>query len=131
MSKIKKLKQEFFDKEAEFIAKMLIEDPKVVFERELQGYDLKMAICKIIAILQQKTDKKSLFKQNIKKAYFDTKSKEIRIPLQEILPTCPAIGTNTLNIEITLTMEDLRYLVLKCQELNPKIRSCEFYWKNR
>ncbi|MCI6989578.1 MAG: hypothetical protein MR902_08525 [Campylobacter sp.] len=71
------------------------------------------------------------FKTEIKKAYFDIKSKEVRIPLREILPTCPALNAKSLNIEIKLTMEDLKSLVLKSKELDPRIHSCEFHWKIR
>ncbi|CUU83578.1 Uncharacterised protein [Campylobacter hyointestinalis subsp. hyointestinalis] len=67
-------------------------------------------------------------KKKVSKAYYDKASKEFRIPTKEILPNCPIYGGD-LKIKISLTMEELKHLVLDRQAINPKLHSCEFHWK--
>ena len=67
----------------------------------------------------------------IKKANFDTKTREIRIPLGcEVFPTCPILGGD-LNIKIFIPTEDLRGFISSNQVSNPAIRYCEFGWSSR
>lgn len=68
--------------------------------------------------------------QKTKKAYIEKESRELRIPLGEMFPTCPFRGGD-LNIKVFIPMEDLSALVLDNQELSPKLRYCEFGWSTR
>jgi len=68
----------------------------------------------------------------LEKAYYDKESKELRIPLIEILPTMPLAMDKDLNIKAFIPKEELKYLLPSNKTDRSLVaRYCEFHWTSR
>ncbi|EAI3887226.1 hypothetical protein YY89_08210 [Campylobacter fetus] len=144
VKKLNEAKKEFQNKKIELIIDALLKsDPKeilgksccLLYKRDDYVEIITELLDRIkvlnLGFVGHKIDERKPIseKQKAKKAYYDRASGEFRIPTFDIFLACPIVSGGDLKIEISLTMEDLRHLVLSCQEVNPKIHSCEFHWK--
>lgn len=143
VEKLNEAKKEFQSKKIELVVDALLKsDPKEMLGKSfcsLYEHDYIEIITELLdkikvlnlGFVGHKIDerKPTSEKQKAKKVYYDRASGEFRIPTFDIFLACPIVSGGDLKIEISLTMEDLRHLVLSSQEVNPKIHSCEFHWK--